>query len=387
MKANIPPLNEDDEEWWTYPKYAKRDFLRNLKTKKPIFKELLVKVVSVPCVTRQPVNTTLRQNNIIVDDDWIHFCNNQDYFLNIILIKMNNYFGTQMEHDNRGEGDIGNNSLSPSPKKRINPSCYWLFTCFDVPNGTQILNMLKSSDETESLIAGLEHCPSSKREHLQGFVSFKKRVRPLEHSILKLMPSTHWIRKSKKSTIQDNYDYCTKDGNIIVNKGFASPIKYISLSDLNNDQKELVLPFQKECSATDRSINYFWESEGGWGKSLCAKYFVDNYSAICVGGNSSDIFYGLKKFKEERGTFPSILIQDLSRSEAHKFNATALEKVKDGLIFSTKYESGMMRLPPIHIIVFSNSSPNVSELSCDRWNIKHLTTPAVLNEEDGIPDN
>ena len=119
----------------------------------------------------------------------------------------------------------------------------------------------------------------------------------------------------------------------------------------------------------------------------CLNTLLTTIQLFASGGNSSDIFYGLKKVPRRERNFPSILIQDLSRSEAHKFNAVALEKVKDGLIFSTKYESGMMRLPPIHIIVFSNSSPNVSELSCDRWNIRHLTTPAVVNQEDGIPSN
>ena len=64
-QANIPPSDCEHPRWWSCKlsyKFVRRDFVQSLKCKKPILEELLVKVVSVPCVTGQPVNTTLRQN-------------------------------------------------------------------------------------------------------------------------------------------------------------------------------------------------------------------------------------------------------------------------------------------------------------------------------------
>jgi len=40
-----------------------------------------------------------------------------------------------------------------------------------------------------------------------------------------------------------------------------------------------------------------------------------------------------------------------------------LEKVKDGMVFSFKYESGMKYLGPVHVVVFMNEEPDMTKLS------------------------
>jgi hypothetical protein len=60
-----------------------------------------------------------------------------------------------------------------------------------------------------------------------------------------------------------------------------------------------------------------------------------------------------------------------------------MENVKDGLFFSTKYESGMVRYNPPHVIVFANVPPDVTKMSADRWVIKEIGPEADFAVRSG----
>ena len=56
------------------------------------------------------------------------------------------------------------------------------------------------------------------------------------------------------------------------------------------------------------------------------------------------------------------------------FDYAAMEKIKDGLFFNTKYESVMKyRLKPAHVIVFANGDPQRDRLAADRWDVRPLS--------------
>jgi hypothetical protein len=65
-------------------------------------------------------------------------------------------------------------------------------------------------EEAKYLVAGREVCPSTKRKHYQGFVIFKERVR-FTALKKKYDPSIHW--EPTKGTVQQNFEYCTKEDN------------------------------------------------------------------------------------------------------------------------------------------------------------------------------
>lgn len=60
----------------------------------------------------------------------------------------------------------------------------------------------------EFLVYGHEKCPTTGREHLQGFVVFSKRVSL--SACKKIDREAHW--ESAKGSVDDNVRYCTKDG-------------------------------------------------------------------------------------------------------------------------------------------------------------------------------
>lgn len=136
--------------------------------------------------------------------------------------------------------------------------------------------------------------------------------------------------------------------------------------------------------ADDRKVVWYTDFNGGQGKTFMAKYLVANHGAIVLGGEAKDMFYGYNN--------QNIVIFDLSFGDTYedeygikkvpwnRFQYPAMEKIKDGLMFNTKYESTMKFRPePCHVIIFANGMPDTDRLAADRWDIRELS---VHTEEE-----
>jgi len=115
----------------------------------------------------------------------------------------------------------------------------------------------------------------------------------------------------------------------------------------------------------DRAIYWFWDHVGNTGKSFFAKYLrVVFYAFQCESADHRDVAHAYKG--------ESIVVFDYARtSDVHKCYAT-LEKLKDGAIFSPKYDSQMKCFVPPHVVVFANYPPMMDKLSLDRWRIHEI---------------
>jgi len=80
---------------------------------------------------------------------------------------------------------------------------------------------------------------------------------------------------------------------------------------------------------------------------------------------------------------PRVVIMNLSRQAEGAFSYAAVESLKDGLVFSGKYEGGHRLFPRPHVIIFSNWFPDLSKLSLDRWDIRTLkpNPPRLVTDE------
>lgn len=119
----------------------------------------------------------------------------------------------------------------------------------------------------------------------------------------------------------------------------------------------------------DRSVYWFWESTGNFGKSALVKHIVlHNRNAIMVSGKGSDIKYAIASCQVK----PNIILIDLPRSFGSDINYGTIEEVKNGCFFSGKYESNMIVMDYPHVIIFANEPPDLSMLSSDRWKVTEL---------------
>lgn len=266
-----------------------------------------------------------------------------------------------MSQDLHSAPQEGGNTSTPSPaSKRIRK---WFFTL----NGytTDDITRLHSTLPTHVF---QEETGDGGNKHLQGCVSFKegKTFSAAKKAIdirAHIEPVIDW-----DSAIR----YCTKTETRtgqIYSLGIPIPKK---LKDIIKEQGPN--PLQKHLLGlldqppNDRTIFWVYDSEGNTGKTTLAKHIVDNRNAIYVGGKASDIKYAVKEWLQTHDGIDYILF-DLTRAMQNKMSYTALEEVKNGIFFCTKYESGMCRYDSPHVMVFANYEPEYDLLTKDRWHV------------------
>ena len=175
----------------------------------------------------------------------------------------------------------GNTITSPSSgKKQISPSKRW---CFTLNNYT--------SDETDEILEVFEkksklyiigdEIGSSETPHLQGYVEFNEKYRPVSLFNNKRI---HW--EKAKGNQESNIKYCSKE-KILKSKGvkIKKPLKLIT--DLYPWQQE-IKDFVLNTEPDDRTVHWYWESEGGFGKTQFIRYMCAKYNALfCSGGGKT----------------------------------------------------------------------------------------------------
>lgn len=269
---------------------------------------------------------------------------------------------------------VGNTNSTAS---RISPSLHWCFT---------FNNYIKGSDGSIKQLKDIfnincksyvfqEETGTCGTPHLQGYCCFKKKIRPTS---LGLPKQIHW---EKCNNIEASIAYCqkpeTRTGDVFKFNLEGEPLDLlgdhkINYEDLRDDQKFIYNLFTSECPKTDRKIYWFWEALGNWGKTMLALAMIDNLGALMISGAAKDAINGVFSYIENNKKVPPIVIFDIPRTNEGHVSYQAIEQIKNGCIFNTKYETGMLRFKKPHILVFSNSLPETEKLSMDRWDIRNL---------------
>lgn len=209
-----------------------------------------------------------------------------------------------------------------------------------------------------------------KTPHLQGYVEFPNQMRFDTFKNVNNRLNLMIADRSKAS----NVSYCTKlEGRLKEPrfKNIVIPKKIKIIEELFEWQKNIIDLIETEPD--DRTINWFWDEPGLKGKSALAKYICYKYqTAILLTGRCADCKYAITKFIDDNHFPPEIIIFDFSRSQETFVSYQAIEEVKNGIFFNTKYESKMVLFNSPHVLIFSNFPPNKEMLSADRWNITAL---------------
>ena len=122
----------------------------------------------------------------------------------------------------------------------------------------------------------------------------------------------------------------------------------------------------------DRHITWVYDETGGNGKTKFVLYCVDNLNAVRYNSRKeSDIAYSYNGEK--------IVFFDFQRAKMF-INYSTMEDLKNGHLFSSKYESKAKRFNPPHVVVFANSLPEFSKMSLDRWHVYKLDEKKLVRE-------
>lgn len=258
----------------------------------------------------------------------------------------------------------GGNTKTPS----INPAIKWVFTLNNYDD--------KDFKTMKKLCSVFCRCACIGKEegdlgtpHLQGYIEFKTKARP--KSKFKFTNKIHW--EKAKGTREDNYSYCTKDGDF-----------WTLNMDVPYDLSMTLLPWQNavvnkiDKAINDRSILWIWDKEGCRGKTLLAKWlYLKREHVVVLSGKAADMKHGIVEYQNKNCCLPKIVIINIPRSTLDYVSYTGIEEIKDMFFFSGKYEGGMICGKNPHVLIFANEEPQYEKMSADRWkvwNVDDLTT-------------
>lgn len=204
--------------------------------------------------------------------------------------------------------------------------------------------------------------------HLQGYVEYKNPIS--FESLKKVNTRIHWeIAKGDRAA---NVKYCTKEGRAT---GTYVPILKVI---------ENLYPWQRYIEylilepPDTRTIYWFWEPTGNFGKTSLIKYLLNKYPNIAFSRatKSADI---VTVADELHNTY----IFDFARTQEGFTPWNALEQLKDGLISDSKLkkETRNVLINSPHILCFANWMPELDKLSTDRLvviDLEHLVTSLEL---------
>jgi hypothetical protein len=274
----------------------------------------------------------------------------------------------------------GGNTISP-PTHRVNASIKWCFTWnnYDI----DLFNVSMSPklyEKCRLFIVGDEIGSLNNVKHLQGYIEFKKKQRPLE--LFNFTKNIHW--EKAKGDLNSNINYCSKE-KVLLSYGLPEPkpipkpIKIIEkLYDWQIDIENYI-----KTEPDDRTIRWYYSDEGNIGKSQFCKYAVVNYKCLyCSGGKYNDI---MNLVFNQNMDETNCVIFDLPRCHKGAISYASLESIKNGLVCNTKYETGSKVFNSPHIIIFANFPPeNIENLSIDRWQIFKYTNNTFVKEDVNI---
>ena len=276
-------------------------------------------------------------------------------------------------------------------------SKHWCFTLNNYqPDEVEAIDNL----DVQYIIYGFEQASTP---HLQGYVQLHKQSRL--NALKKLIPRAHW--ESMRGTPDQAAEYCQKEGNFkergercsqgkrndlraamdAIKEGTSMkrlreehpeicakyprfvidyvrdqlPIPEVVRHPLNVWQQELYVKLTQPPN--DREIIFVIDPDGNKGKTWFSKYYcaLHENAQILESAKKVDMAYALRQDIR-------VLFVSCTRTMAEYLPYSFLESVKDGMVFSSKYESGVKLIPPCHVVVMMNQSPDQAALSIDRYN-------------------
>ncbi|AXH73611.1 MAG: putative viral replication protein [Cressdnaviricota sp.] len=285
-----------------------------------------------------------------------NFCVILYFFFIFVYIIMSSISSNSSNSSSEG----GN--TKPPRKKQISPAKRWCFTLnnFTDEEISSIVPILK--DKCSLGIIGKE-VGEKGTPHLQGYVEFNKKMRPLSLGFKRI----HW--EKCKGNRQQNKEYCEKDGEIWQKWGFPREIQVITDDMLFNWQKEILEMVSIPCPMGDRDM-YWYYGGYGIGKSQFLKYLCLKKKAIVLDGLTKAHILSVAAKNQQA----EIFVFNLAKGE-RRLPWKAIELLKDGLFcdtFGAKHH-GMVIMNSPHIIVMANEPPEqFGSFHSGKWKIKHL---------------
>jgi len=282
--------------------------------------------------------------------------------------------------ENPADDTLTQSNTSTIGNTKINRARIWMFTYnnYTEEDKSKLIGFLSERSVKEYIVnpeVGKNGTP-----HLQGFVEFKNAR--MFSSLKKKFDKIHW---EVAHNIEAARNYCKKDdtrvGETMIGGSKHKPPCKDPLLGKNLYKWQQDVINLCESDPDDRTIHWYWDESGNIGKTSLAKHLCLKHKneVLFLSGSAKDCKYGVKSFLENPDNKLKIVIFGFPRT-VEKFEGMyeALESVKDGIFYNTKYESGMVMYDPPHVICFANWKPQKEKLSKDRWKIMNINNEPTI---------
>jgi len=307
----------------------------------------------------------------------------------------------------------------------VNRAKRWVFTLNNYTTGeVDLLIQLAESEHVHYCIFGKE-IGENGTPHLQGYIVFEQEKRLNQ---LKRLVGSRYHFEISRGTPTEASEYCKKDGDYIeigtlpknTNEGgkkgkWDQLVEYITTINAEEGERptetdlyarfpglmgpqrrgvialvdSLYRPPSREIGQLndgwqrdlfdqlseqpdDRRIVFVIDPVGNSGKSWFCRYMqklkpdATQYLRI---GKRDDLAHAL----DPRRT---IFLFDVPRRGMEYFQYVIVESLKDGQVFSPKYNSCTKDFQPCHCVVFCNEDPDMGALTTDRYKIIRISERA-----------
>lgn len=137
----------------------------------------------------------------------------------------------------------------------------------------------------------------------------------------------------------------------------------------------------------ERVIHWFYDPQGGRGKSKFRKWAALTLGAVCI---DYDTTANIRNNVITAGP-QKIYIVNLTRAKPNEIGKgdlySALESIKDGHVVSGKYKGGQLMMNPPHVVVMANALPLEGMWSADRLKLVKLSDTAEEEADKTARDN
>lgn len=303
------------------------------------------------------------------------------------------------------------------------PAKHWAFTVWDYTD--EIVERLRniSREKVKYMIVGYEHSQEG-RPHLQCHVQLVKKLRRAQVKRL-LFGNNNEPNLSMAKYPKQSIEYCKKEGNFFEIgdsevpgqrndlEAFKQAVKALDgkatlqdmretyskiaakypqffrdyINDIANSKYPVLQgelrPWQKHLKAmldaapSPREIIFVIDERGDTGKTWFSHWYEQNATKrvqILMPGKSSDMAFSLINS-------PDVVIIDAPRAKVEHIQWDFLETIKNGYVYSPKYQPIFKRFAHPHLVIMMNEHPDTTKLSADRYSFIYPEQFNISNDE------
>lgn len=162
------------------------------------------------------------------------------------------------------------------------------------------------------------------------------------------------------------YFVCNEDTNDILSCRFGT---------LRSNQRNIYRKIRKQ---SDRGITIVFDETGNRGKTWFIRHCYETGRAIYLPSTIRTV-QGLIQYVASAYNGQEMILIDIPRSWKWSEELySAIETIKDGLVYDTRYNASMKDIWGVKVAVFCNTLPKLDKLSIDRWEVIDAATGESL---------